>query len=147
MANQTSKSGRIASSLTALSTVCSGAALCLYWNYGTNKLCPEILMPCVVSLAIALVLGLFLTAAGAAGKNLTLLTYVLYLASLAGFAEYIVSQLNYIANVFYGVDGNSFTPTMIATALTALLGWLFSLTAAVMRRRAAYRRNRAAQEG
>lgn len=146
MANQTSKSGRIASSLTALSTVCSGAALCLYWNYGTNKLCPEILMPCVVSLAIALVLGLFLTAAGVAGKNLTLLTYVLYLAGLAGFAEYIVSQLNYIANVFYGVDGNSFTPTMIATALTALLGWLFSLTAAVMRHRAACRRNRAAQD-
>lgn len=110
MANQTSKSGRIASSLTALSTVCSGAALCLYWNYGTNKLCPEILMPCVVSLAIALVLGLFLTAAGVAGKNLTLLTYVLYLAGLAGFAEYIVSQLNYIANVFYGLTETALLP-------------------------------------
>lgn len=126
--------------LIAAAAVCSAAALILYWTNGTNKLSPDLLPACIGALAVSAVLGILLTVVGMVKRSVpVLLVYVQYLAALVGFAEYIVSQLNYIANVFYGVDGNSFTIVMIATAVAALLGWVLSLTAAVGIRRMNYR--------
>lgn len=132
--------------LTALGTVCSLIGLYLYCNYGTNKLCPDILVPCLAALIAAGALGLALTVLGFAGKQVLLLQYVLYLVELTAFAEYIVSQLNYIANVFYGVDGNHFTAAMLATLAVLLVGWVSGLWAAVIQRKTIYRRNPAARE-
>ncbi len=126
--------------LIAAAAICSAAALILYWTNGTNKLSPDLLPACIGALAAATVFGIFLTVVGMVKKRVpVLLVYVQYLAALIGFAEYIISQLNYIANVFYGVDGNSFTMVMIATAAASLLGWTLSLAAAVGIRRMNYR--------
>ena len=133
--------------LTALAMVCSLIGLYLYWNYGTNKLCPEILVPCVAALIAASALGLLLTALSIAGKQVLVLRYGLHLAALTAFAEYIVSQLNYIANVLYGVDGNHFTAAMLATLAVLLVGWISGLAAAVIQRKTIYRWDLAAKEG
>lgn len=134
--------------LMVLSTLLSSAALAMYLTNGTNKLCPDMKTACTVGLACAAALGLVLTIWGLSRKKMpVLLCYVQYLCALVGFGEYIVSQLNYIANVIYGVDGNSFTAVMIATAGTSLLSWVLSLIAANMQRRSVYRSESAAQEG
>lgn len=133
--------------LTVVSAICSLIGLYLYWSYGTNKLCPEILVPCVAALIAASALGLLLTVLSIAGKQALLLRYVLYLAALAAFAEYIVSQLNYIANVLYGVDGNHFTAAMLATFGVLLVGWVSALSAAAIQRKALYRWDLAVKEG
>ena len=138
----------VAKGLVLLSTLLNAAALVLYLTNGTNKLCPEMRMSCVAALGIAAGLGGLLLLWSLLKKRMsTLACYGMYIAGLVGFAEYIVSQLNYIANVFYGVDGNSFTTVMIATAAMSLLGWVLSLVAANKLRRDAYQRDLAAMEG
>ncbi len=134
MANQ--KKNRAVPMLTMLSAVCSLIGLFLYCQYGTNKLCPELLMPCIAAMIVSALLGIVLAAVSFAGKHALLLRYVLHLSSMTALAEYIVSQLNYIANVIYGVDGNSFSLVMMLTLSVLLAGWLAALLAAVIQRRA-----------
>lgn len=144
MANK--QNPKAVSVLTVLTTICSMVGLYLYCNFGTNKLCPDILVPCVAALIAASALGLLLTVLSIANKQVLLLRYVLYLAALAAFAEYIVSQLNYIANVLYGVDGNHFTAAMLATLAVLLVGWISGLAAAVIQRKTVYRWDLSAKE-
>lgn len=148
MRKNTRQNFRMIQVLVLLATLLSGAALAMYLTHGTNKLCPELRMSCIVALAAATGLGgLMLLWSPIRQKLPTMGCYAMYIAGLVGFAEYIVSQLNYIANVLYGVDGNAFTPMMIAMAALSLLGWVLSLIAANMQRRAAYRSDLAAQKG
>ena len=134
---QSNKSAYI---LTAVSVLCSGAALALYLTGGTNKLCPEMKPACTAALMVAIVLGIagLVTGIIRHRKPPMLLCYAQYLAALVGFGEYIVSQLNYIANVFYGVDGNAFTAVQISTALTALVAFVLALVWAGGARRAKF---------
>lgn len=148
MKKNTNKSCGSAQALVLLATLLSGAALALYLTNGTNKLCPELRINCIIALAAAAGLGVLMLLWSLIRQKMpTLGGYAMYIAGLVGFAEYIVSQLNYIANVIYGVDGNSFTPVMIATAAASLLGWVLSFAAANKLRRAAYKRDLAAQKG
>ena len=136
------KNGRKAQFLIGAASVSAGAALILYLTNGTNKLCPELSILCIIALALSLAIGIFLLAFHAVkGSAPALLCYVQYFFALLGFGEYIVSQLNYIANVFYGVDGNTFSNIMILTALTSLLNWVFALSAANTLRKTAYKRD------
>ena len=131
--------------LLILSMLCALAGFMLYETNGTNKLSPDLNTVCQIGLGCCAGLCLLNLVWEAVSKRLSLLlAYAQYLAGLLGFAEYIVSQLNYIANVLYGVDGNSFTPVMMATAGTGLIAFLLALTAAIMLRREAYRKNLAA---
>ena len=133
---QGNKAARV---LTVLSALLSGAALALYLTGGTNKLCPEMKTACTAALIVSLTLGVLLTIVACWKKHLPMaLCYAQYLAALVGFGEYIVSQLNYIANAFYGVDGNAFTAVQIATALTALVACVLALVCAGMARRAKF---------
>ena len=133
--------------LIAISALCGIAGLILYLTNGTNKLSPNLSLSCIIAFAAVGGIGVIAVIAGAITKKaFTLVGYVQYLAGLWAFAEYLVSQANYIANVVYGVDGNTFTPAMIATALVSLLCWGTALAAAIGLRRTAYRRDLAAQE-
>lgn len=148
MRKNTRRNFRMIQVLVLLATLLSSAALALYLTHGTNKLCPELRVSCIVTLAAAAGMGVLMLLWSLIRRKLpTLGCYAMYIAGMVGFAEYIVSQLNYIANVLYGVDGNSFTLVMIAMAALSLLGWVLSLIAANMLRRAAYRSDLAAQKG
>ena len=133
--------------LIAVSALCGIAGLILYLTNGTNKLSPDLSMSAIIAFAAVSGIGVIAVIAGLVTKKAsTLFSYAQYIAGLVAFAEYLVSQANYIANVVYGVDGNTFTPAMIATAAVSLLAWVLALAAAIQLRRAAYRRDLAAQE-
>ena len=61
-------------------------------------------------------------------KPLRYISYFLYLYAFMGF---IYSQVNYIANVFVAIDGNTFTAGFIATAVCLVLAFGIMLAAAI----------------
>ena len=60
------------------------------------------------------------------------LAFVSYLAFLYAFIHYIVSQINLISNILYGVDGSSFPPVFFVTVIMALLSFVAALVAGIM---------------
>ncbi|MDO5423055.1 MAG: glycoside hydrolase family 3 N-terminal domain-containing protein [Eubacteriales bacterium] len=143
--SQAWKEAKTAGLLAVTALLCSIAGLSLYLTNGTNKLSPELSATCIAGFGTAAALGLLALAVGCVrGRFSVVLAYGQYLAGLWGFVEYLVSQANYIANVIYGVDGNSFTLPMILTVLVGLLGWCLALVSAILLRRAAHKRDQAA---
>lgn len=59
------------------------------------------------------------------------LTYIAYLCGLYAWLEFLVSQINYIANVFVAIDGSSFSKAFLATAVLGLAAWILAVAAAV----------------
>ena len=72
-------------------------------------------------------------ACGVAGWFLRIraLAFMAYLGFLYGFIHYIVSQINLIANIIYGVDGSTFPPVFFVTVVSAFASFVLSLIAGI----------------
>ena len=55
-----------------------------------------------------------------------------YLLALMGFLYYIVSQVNYLANVFVAIDGTTISFPFILTAGSFLLAFVFMLLSGIL---------------
>ena len=55
-----------------------------------------------------------------------------YIIALFTFMFYIISQVNYLANVFVSIDGTKISPTFVLTALTILLSFVLYLVSSLL---------------
>lgn len=78
-----------------------------------------------VVIAISLVMSLI------SNKNINMFTrlvrYIAYLMYLYAFIMFIYSQINFIANVFVAIDGNSFSGTFILTLIFYILACVLTV--------------------
>lgn len=119
--------------LFAVSAICVAVLLILYLAAGTNKLSPDLLPEVIVGAVLTLAVGLAIViVAAVAGKMAALSGFIMYALGLFTFIEYIASQLNYISNVFYGVDGNSFTAPIVLSLVFGLATFVSALAGAII---------------
>lgn len=67
-------------------------------------------------------------------KALDIGIYVMYLFGLLAWVFYLTSEINYLTNVFVGIDGTKLTAVFILTVLTFLIAWIAALISAVLYR-------------
>ena len=60
--------------------------------------------------------------------------FLAYLAFLYAFIHYVVSQVNLIANILYGVDGSTFPPVFYVTIASSFAACLLALIAAIVKK-------------
>ena len=103
--------------------VLDAVALVLYFNFGTSVFIPK-LSPTVIAFMItAIALSVIVAFVG-----IKLPYVILYAANLFSCFFFLSSQASFIANVFVGIDGTSFSVafyaivalTLIAAALTLI---------------------------
>ena len=73
-----------------------------------------------------------LLALASAALQWDILGYVAYLLALWSLLQFIVTQLSYIANVLVAIDGNTFTPAFIATAVLLAVAAVMALVSAIL---------------
>lgn len=132
--------------------LCSGVSLILYIAAGTNKFNSELSGMAIVMFSLAFACGGAFFAAGALrGRAFEMLALAQYALGLYAFCEYIVTQLNLISNVLYGVmnpgsgDGNTFGAAMIVTVIVSLAAWVCALIAFILLHRAVNKEEKAAR--
>jgi len=106
------------------------AAYFLYRGNGINEFSPQLSQSAIIwTLAGAAVClaGLLL--------HSRLVRFAAYLMLLYAFLGFINAQITYIANVFVSIDGNTFTPGFIMTAVSFVLAIVTALLSAVLIRR------------
>lgn len=59
------------------------------------------------------------------------LAFMAYLSFLYAFIHYVVSQINLIANILYGVDGSTFSMSFYVTMFAAVASCLLALIAGI----------------
>ena len=101
-------------------------ALGLYYNNGINEFTTKLNGSVIAGIWAAAALCVVALAVDI--KPLRYISYFLYLYAFMGF---IYSQVNYIANVFVAIDGNTFTAGFIATAVCLVLAFGIRLAAAI----------------
>lgn len=101
--------------------------LVLYLKDGRTSFDPNYSWYAIAGMGIGIVCGLI----GYLGR-LRLFAFLSYLGYLYGFVHYIVSQINLIANILYGVDGSTFSPVFFVTLGAALLSFVLALTAGIL---------------
>lgn len=109
-----------AAALTGAATVLAVASLILYVTTGTNKLSPELFPMAIAMFAVAACCGVAYFAVAIGGRSFAIICFAQAVCVFYAFCEFIVSQLGYISNVFYGVDGNTFSVGLIATVVCSL---------------------------
>ena len=126
MANQKAKSAS-AKWLLLIASVLGIVELALYLKDGRTSFDPNYSVYAIVGMGLGILLGL----AGVISKGRPLY-FLSYLAFLYAFIHYIVSQINLIANILYGVDGSTFSPVFYITVIAAFAACLLSLIAGIM---------------
>lgn len=110
--------------------VFSLAVLILYLTTGTNDFTPSLSGRAVALMGIAL--------AGAAlfsAFEVKLGKYAVYLIGLWAWLEFIISQANYLANIFVSIDGSTFSAGFLMTLIFGALAWVCSLVSAILQKR------------
>lgn len=63
------------------------------------------------------------------------LVFLSYLGFLYGFIHYVMSQINLIANILYGVDGSTFPPVFFVTLGASLAAVALALASGILMKR------------
>ena len=102
-------------------------ALILYLRDGRTSFDPNYSVYAIVGFS----LGIAFALAGVIAKWRPLY-FLSYLAFLYAFIHYIVSQINLIANILYGVDGSTFSAVFYVTIISAFAACLLALIAGIV---------------
>lgn len=113
----------------AASVLSAVIMLILYRTTGVTEFTPVLNGKVIALITAFIVLAVLLTV-----FEVKVLKYGLYLFGLFMWLEYVTSEVNYIANVFVSIDGNSFTPSFILTVLFGLLAWACVLASAILQK-------------
>ena len=103
--------------------------LILYLKDGRTSFDPNYSVYAIVGMGAGIVFGLagFISAWRPA-------FFLSYLAFLYVFIHYIVSQINLIANILYGVDGSTFSLSFYVTISAAFLACMIALIAGIAKK-------------
>ena len=113
--------------LTLPALICAIAALILYSQTGVTQFSVSLSGTVIASLCVAM--GLCLASLI---LDFRPVRYAAYLVCLFSFLSYVHTQVDYIGNVFVGIDGNSFTAGFIATVISFVLAFLLMLVSAIL---------------
>lgn len=102
-------------------------ALVLYIAAGRTSFDPNYSVLAFVGMGAGIVLGI-------AGSIIRWrpLSFLSYLSFLYGFIQYLVSQTNLIANIFYDVDGSTFPPAFYVTLAASAGAVVLALVAGIV---------------
>lgn len=109
------------------SIVLTVIAVSLYATMGATTFNPEIDGKVVAVLIVEIVIG-----AVSLVFQAKLGEYASYLILLYGLVAYISTQVNYIANVFVAIDGETFSAAFLCTLLCLAFGMIAGLVAAIL---------------
>ncbi|MBP5242982.1 MAG: hypothetical protein J6Z36_04755 [Clostridia bacterium] len=90
-----------------------------------------------ISLAfgVCIILLMFLGIGGEQGRKVfDIGIYIVYLLGLLAWLFYITSEINYLTNIFVGIDGTKPTPAFIMTVAFFLIAWATALISAILYR-------------
>lgn len=87
------------------------------------RLSPAVIALFAVSLAAAVV---------SLWKEFQALSFVIFLLSLWGCLEFIISQVDYLGSIFAAIDGTPVTSAFICTVLFSALAWVCALVSAII---------------
>ena len=123
----------------ALGVVLEAIGLIAYAVKGVDEFNDALSLPVLILAISALALSLFLYASKAffsdssvANPIFEVGVYSGYLLALMGFLYYIVSQVNYLANVFVAIDGTTISFPFILIAGSFLLAFVFMLLSGIL---------------
>lgn len=120
------KNNLISVILLGVTAVASLIAGILYIATGVTafalKLDYVVVVLCFVAAAIALISIVF---------GFKTLKYLTFVALLAALLEFVRVELDFIANVFVGIDRTSFTPSFIITLVMLLVGLVAGLVSGI----------------
>ena len=123
----------------ALGVVLEAIGLIAYAVKGVDEFNDALSLPVLILAISALALSLFLYASKAFFSDSSVVNpifevgvYSGYLLALMGFLYYIVSQVNYLANVFVAIDGTTISFPFILTAGSFLLAFVFMLLSGIL---------------
>lgn len=112
------------------SFICAVTTLIVYVNTGIDQFTTKLSAKVIVLLIICAVLGVALSVFEIkTGK------YIVYLLGLWAWLSYIITQVNYIANLIADIDGNSVSLAFISTVLCGALTWVFSLVSVILQKK------------
>ena len=134
MSNKNAKSGgpRIPHWMLLIATLLGVVELALYIRDGRTSFDPNYSVYAIVGMGLGIGFGLL----GFISRWRPL-AFTAYLAFLYAFIHYVMSQINLIANILYGVDGSTFPPVFFVTLCSAFASCLLALVAGIaMRNRA-----------
>ncbi|MCD7885270.1 MAG: glycoside hydrolase family 3 C-terminal domain-containing protein [Lachnospiraceae bacterium] len=115
--------------LNLAASVCYLAALLLYLLGGVSEFTPTLSQKVIVLLSLCL-----------AGSLLLLLLenklgrYLLAMLGLWTLLEYIVTEVNYFANLIAAIDGSAISVTVVLTIVIGVLGFLLMLISAILQK-------------
>ena len=101
--------------------------LVLYLKEGRTTFDPNYSWYAIAGMGIGIACGLI----GFLGR-IRLFAFLSYLCFLYGFVHYIVSQINLIANILYGVDGSTFSPVFFVTLGAAFVTFVLALISGIL---------------
>ena len=101
-------------------------ALVLYILYGRTSFDPNYSLYAIIGIGAGIFFGLI----GLIG-GFRLFAFLSYLAFLYGFIHLVVSQINLIANILYGVDGSTFPVTFFIMMGSSFLSFVLALISGI----------------
>ena len=110
--------------LLLITAVLNLIALVLYFNFGTSVFIPELSSTVITLMALGVILPLVILF-----LPLKFPYVILYAIELLACFLYLASQASFIANVFVGIDGTTFSPAFYAIVICTLVAAMFSLMA------------------
>ncbi|MBR1813973.1 MAG: hypothetical protein IJ773_09145 [Lachnospiraceae bacterium] len=127
--NKKSASGAFAACLLLIAAARGALELFLYIKDGRTSFDPNYSMYAIVGMGV----GIFLALVGLVSRLRTFY-FLAYLAFLYAFIHYVVSQVNLIANILYGVDGSTFPTVFYVTIAASFAACLFALIAGIVKK-------------
>lgn len=110
--------------------LCAVTTLLIYVNTGVDQFSTVLSSKVILLLGICIVLGFILMF-----FEVKIGKYAVYLVGLWAWLSYLITQVNYIANLIADIDGNSMSIAFITTVLFGSLTWLFSLVSAITQKK------------
>lgn len=112
--------------LLLVSTLLGVLELVLYLKDGRTSFDPNYSVYAIVGMGLGVGCGLLGT-----WTRWRPLAFMTYLSFLYALIQYVVSQINLIANILYGVDGSTFSMSFYVTMLAAVASCVLALIAGI----------------
>lgn len=113
--------------LLLIATLLGVLELALYLKDGRTSFDPNYSVYAIVGMGLGIGLGVL-----GVVTRWRPLAFTTYLAFLYAFIQYVVSQINLIANILYGVDGSTFSMSFYVTMFASAASCLLALIAGIV---------------
>lgn len=105
------------------------ATLILYAATGVNEFTPKL-----SEKVLALLIVFMLLTVAVSVIEVKLAKYATYIFGFWAWLEFIIWNVNYLANIFTAIDGTNFSAGFILTVVFGALAWIFVLVSAILQK-------------